>query len=110
MSDSIVIALIGVAGAIVGSIATVMGNLVIHFFKEWKDNKKDVPAKSLLLEMLSDEQYKWRSLETLMHVIGSNETKTKALLLELGARASEDGKSLWALKSRVPLNTLKNNA
>jgi hypothetical protein len=44
-----------------------------------------------------------RQLETLMHVIGANEDKTKALLLEVGARALEDGKPLWGPKSRNPL-------
>ena len=54
--------------------------------------------------MLGHNDYTWRKLDTLMHVIGADEEKAKRLLLELGARASEDGQSLWALKSRAPLN------
>lgn len=55
--------------------------------------------------MLNHKEHTWRKLETLMHVIGANDEKTKRLLLEIGARASEDGQNLWALKSRAPLNT-----
>lgn len=53
--------------------------------------------------MLSKKEYQWRELSTLMHVIGADEETTKRLLLEVGARASEDGKSLWGLVTRNPL-------
>jgi len=35
---------------------------------------------------------------TLSQVIGADEEKTKCLLLEIGARASEYGQALWTLK------------
>ncbi len=103
MSESVVIAFIGVAGAVIGSLATIAANVVNHCLTEKSESKKEQPAKELLTEMLNHKDYKWRRLETLMHVIGADEEKTKRLLLEVGARASEDGQSLWALKSRAPL-------
>jgi len=110
MSEPIIIALIGVAGAIVGSIATLSGNFLMHWLQEKAKEKKEEPARNLLIEMLNHNEHTWRKLETLMHVIGSNEETTKRLLLEVGARASEDGQALWALKSRAPLNKGNKNA
>jgi len=37
-----------------------------------------------------------------MHVIGADEATTKRLLLEIGARGSEDGQDLWGLLERNP--------
>jgi hypothetical protein len=81
------------------------GNFGMHWLKERSEAKKDEPGKKLLKEMLDHPEHKWRRLDTLMHVIGADEEKTKTLLLEIGARASEDGKRLWGLKSRNPLPT-----
>jgi hypothetical protein len=103
MSESIVIALIGVAGAVIGSVATVAVQLLSHHLEENAAAKRDKPRKDLLLEMLRLPNYRWRKLETLMHVIGSDEELTKRLLLEVGARASEDGQPLWGLIERNPL-------
>ena len=103
MSESIVIALIGVAGAVVGSVATMAASVLLHCMKERAAAKRDEPRKKLLLEMLENPQYQWRKLETLMHVIGADEKTTKYLLLVVGARASEDGQPLWGLTKRNPL-------
>lgn len=103
MSESITIALIGVAGAIIGSVATIAGSIVLHCMKERAAAKRDEPRKKLLLEMLENSEYQWRKLETLMHVIGADEKTTKNLLLVVGARASEDGQPLWGLVKRNPL-------
>ena len=105
MTESFVIALIGVGGAVIGSVATLAGNFLMHWLKNRDEKNKEKPARGLLTEMLNDREYTWRKLDTLKHVIGANEETTKRLLLEVGARASEDGKDLWALKSRAPLNS-----
>ena len=49
--------------------------------------------------MLEDDRFTdhWRKLDTLMHVIGANEETTKRLLLDIGARGSEDKQELWGL-------------
>jgi hypothetical protein len=103
MSESIVIALIGVTGAVIGSIATVAVQWLSHHLQEKAVAKRDEPRRDLLLQMLHSQKYQWRKLETLMHVIGSDEETTKRLLLEVGARASEDGQPLWGLIERNPL-------
>ena len=103
MSESIVIALIGVTGAVIGSISTVAVQWLRHYLQERSSAQRDKPQKDLLLEMLNNPKYNWRELTTLMHVIGSDEETTKRLLLEIGARASEDGKPIWGLIERNPL-------
>jgi hypothetical protein len=103
MSESITVALIGVMGAVVGSVATVATSVVTQCWQEHLASKRDKPRKDLLVNMLKNQQYKWRHLDMLMHVIGADEETTKRLLLEVGARASEDGKPLWGLVSRNPL-------
>lgn len=103
MSESVVIALIGVAGAVIGSIATVSVQWLSHHLQQCTAKKRDQPRKELLIKMLKSPEHKWRKLNTLMHVVGADEETTKRLLLELGARASEDGKPLWGLIERNPL-------
>ena len=97
-------AIVGLIGVIIGSLLTIIGNIVIHVLKEKSQNKKDKPRKDLLKEMLEDESYpeRWRKLDGLMHVIGANEETTKRLLLEIGARGSEDKQELWGLKKYHP--------
>lgn len=105
MSETVVVALVGLAGAIVGGVMTLAGNVLVHCLKERTEAMRDAPRKRLLLEMLQHSEHKWRNLETLAHVIGADAEATKRLLLEVGARASEDGKPLWGLTSRNPLPT-----
>lgn len=103
MSEPIVIALIGVTGAVVGSIATVAASLASNWWQDRAASAREKPSKDLLLRMLNKPEFRWRNLDTLMHVIGSDQATTKRLLLEVGARASEDGQPLWGLVSRNPL-------
>ena len=103
MSESIVIALIGIAGAVIGSVATIAGNVVLHCLRERTAAKREEPQRDLLVAMLKRSDYQWRKLDTLMHVIGTDEQTAKRLLLEVGARASEDGQPLWGLIARNPL-------
>lgn len=103
MSDGVVIALIGVFGAIIGSVATVATQLMAHCLHARSEEKKEGPRKALLKTMLNDPRWTWRELKTLRHVIGADEEATKKLLLDLGARASEDGQPLWGLIKRNPL-------
>ena len=95
--------MIGVAGAIVGSVSTIAAQFVSHCLQERSRKNNEKPKKQLLEKMLRSEKHTWRKLETLMHVIGTDEENTKRLLLSLGARASEDGKNLWGLIERNPL-------
>lgn len=103
LTDPIIISLIGVAGACIGSLATVASSIASQWFQQRLTEKADDPRRNLLREMLSHSEYEWREFETLRHVIGADEHTTKRLLLEVGARASENGKPLWGLISRNPL-------
>jgi len=103
VNEPTLIALIGFGGAVIGSIATMAGSVLLHCLKERAIAKRDAPRKQLLLSMLENRNHNWRSINTLMHVIGADESTTKSLLLEIGARASEDGQQLWGLIWRNPL-------
>jgi hypothetical protein len=101
--EKLSIAIIGLIGVVVGSVVSVVGTLLLHHLQEKSKAKSDTPRKKLLSDMLRDPQFDWRSLETLSHVIGADEETTKALLIQVGARASEDGKGLWGLLEKHPL-------
>lgn len=103
MSETIWIAFIGFSGAVIGSLATLAGTWLSHYLKEKTEAEKEKLRKDLLLKMLQDEAHEWLQLDTLQHVIGADEAMTKRLLIAIGARASEDGKPLWALIRRKPL-------
>jgi hypothetical protein len=96
------IALFGVFSLVVGAFLSAG----IEFFKfhleTSKQNKLDIARKKLLKRMLNEEQWPWRKLETLKHVIGADEQTTIRLLIELEARGSEDGQPLWGLISKNP--------
>jgi predicted acylesterase/phospholipase RssA len=87
-------------GAIVGSLSTV---LFTEYLKSRRADRLDAARQDLLTRMLQDKRFSWRKLETLAHVIGADENTAKRLLLEVGARASEDGSETWGLISRNPL-------
>ena len=65
MSESITIALIGVFGAVIGSIATLAGNWLMHWQKNRDERNKEKPARELLEEMLNHNEYTWRKLDRL---------------------------------------------
>ncbi len=96
-------AIVGLIGVIVGSVLTIIGNILMHRLKQRAEAKRGEPRRKLLKTMLEDQRFQWRKLETLMHVVGADEPTTKRLLLEIGARASEDGHNLWGLTKYHPL-------
>ncbi len=98
------IALIGVIGAIVGALLTLVGNIVLHWLQGRPKTKFDKKRKKILKEMLDDERFeeKWRNLSTLSAVIGATEEETKRLLVELGARGSEKADGKWGLIKNHP--------
>jgi hypothetical protein len=94
-----VYALIGAALGVLGSLGTTYLNARLS---QGKPDPVAEARKKLLLVMLEDGRFRWRKLQVLSHVIGADEDTTKKLLLEVGARASEDGQNLWCLVSRHP--------
>jgi hypothetical protein len=86
------------------------GAKLYQFFCAGLRSRKDKARKQLLRNMLEakNQAYpqRWRSLTTRMHVIGASEETTKRLLLEIGARASENGQDLWGLVKYHPLGSI----
>lgn len=97
------IALVGVVGAIAGSLLTLVGSFVLEWFKRKPQRDIDCARQKLLLQMLNDEAFQWRNLSTLAAVIGCDEEQTKKHLITIGARGSEKNDGKWGLISRHPL-------
>ncbi len=101
------IGLIGVIGAIVGSVLTILGNFAIEWFKNRHQRAIDKSRQSILKEMLEDKAFDWRDLSTLAAVVGCNEETTKHHLIAIKARGSEKNDGKWGLISRHPLKDIK---
>ncbi len=103
MYDTIIVALAGFIGTVFGAITAVSGHAFKRRLQGISSTQADRPRKALLRRMLQHKDHQWRQLRTLSSVIGADEETTKRLLLEIGARASEDGRPLWALIKNKPL-------
>lgn len=101
------IAFVGVVGAIVGSLLTIFGNIIVEFLKNKNERKIDKKRQEILKSMLEDAAFDWRTLETLAAVIGCDEEKTKNHLIAICARGSEKNDGKWGLISRHPLDQIK---
>ncbi|UTJ07166.1 hypothetical protein [Arcobacter roscoffensis] len=101
------IGLIGVIGAIVGSILTILGNFALEWFKSKSQKELDKSRQKILKKMLEDPSFEWRKLSTLSAVVGCDEEMTKHHLIAIGARGSEDNGGLWGLISRHPLEEIR---
>lgn len=103
------VAAIGLIGAVVGSLLTMLGNFAFHWFQTRNEQALRRTRKDLLEKLLKAKS--WRRVSTMSKVIGSTEEETKALLLECGARGSEkhrdDGEELWGLISVHPLKDVQ---
>jgi hypothetical protein len=102
------IAIVGVIGAVVGALLTLLGNILLHWLAGRKSNELDEARKKLLQRMLDLKA--WRRLSTLSRVIGADVDTTKRLLIEIGARGSEsprtDNEEVWGLISQHPLDKI----
>lgn len=103
MSENVTIAIVAACGVVAGSIFSTLGQIGIAVYHEWQAHRRNEDRRKLLRQMLNDSRHDWRCLDTLRHVIGCDADTTKQLLLEIGARASENGKDMWAYVSRHPL-------
>lgn len=103
------IAIIGIIGAIVGSLLTLIGNILLHCLKDQPKRNLDNKRKELLREMLNDERFheKWRNLSTLAAVIGTDEQEAKRLLIDIGARGSEKNDGKWGLIKNHPFPNIE---
>lgn len=101
------IALVGVIGAIAGSLLTLVGSFALEWLKRKPQRDIDYARQKLLLQMLSDKAFQWRNISTLAAVIGCDEEQTKHHLIAIGARGSEKTDGKWGLISRHPLSDIE---
>ena len=94
------IALIAAGGVAIGALIQVLGNFIHYHLQNNSKKKLDNERKKYLRLMLEKEEYKWRKISTLSAVIGTSDDETKRLLIEIGARGSENGNGSWGLISR----------
>jgi hypothetical protein len=108
--SSLVIAIVGVVGIIVGALFSVLGNVLLHYLQNKRKDTLDESRKDLLFKMLDNDRFpnKWRKLETLSRVIGADDETTKRLLIEIGARGSESEGNSWGLIKYHPLDKIEN--
>lgn len=102
------VAVIGLVGAIIGSLATIAGNILHHCLQSKPQRQLEKARKKILLQMLDDSRFadRWRKLTTLARVIGADEETTKRLLIDVGARGSENDDGLWGLIKYHPFNDI----
>jgi hypothetical protein len=91
-----------VVAAVIGALSAQGGILITEWARDYRSTRLDRSRIALLKKMLTDSRFEWRKLSTLAHVIGVDEENARRLLIECGARASEDGGDLWGLVSRHP--------
>jgi len=98
------IALVGLVGAIIGSVLTIFGNLILHKVKDKPQRELENSRISMLKTMLNDKRFsdKWRKLSTLSAVLGTDDQETKRLLFKAGARGSEKNDGKWGLVKHHP--------
>ena len=103
------IAVVGILGVFVGSLATMGGNLLLNWLQGRKQKSLDEARKRLLRQMLSERD--WRNLRTLSRVIGADYDETKRLLIAINARGSElpkdNNEEAWGLISKHPLDKVE---
>jgi len=93
------VAIIGLVGALIGSLLTILGNILLHWLKNRSQSKLDSQRITMLEKMLEDDRFpdKWRNLSTMSAVIGADENETKRLLIKAKARGSEKADGRWGL-------------
>ncbi len=103
------IAVVGILGVVVGSLATIGGNILLNWLQGRKQKSLDEARKGLLQQMLTERD--WRKLSTLSRVIGADYDETRRLLIAINARGSElpkdDHDEAWGLISKHPLSKIQ---
>jgi hypothetical protein len=99
---------LGLFGASFGSAITLAGQWCKHRWETSETRKRDDGRKALLRQMLDNPgPTGWRAMATMSGVIGANRDETARLLIDIGARASENGEDMWAYLNKKPLLSSK---
>jgi hypothetical protein len=91
-----------IIGGTVGVFGTWGTTWLNHYFAQSKKNKSEESAKKLLLSLLNGK-WRWRNIQVMANVVGTDEETVRRLLLEIGARGSMREPRLWGLVSRNPI-------
>ena len=95
---------IAFVSALIGS---VVGPVLLETYRRWQRERSWAkPRKRLLLRMLEDKKYRFKSIDRLARTTGCTHDECRGLLIELGARGAKlkSGREGWALISRAPLS------
>jgi hypothetical protein len=91
-------AIFGLAGVLVGGLLQLLAQQIATR----RSRRTDEARRELLRALLTDERWTWRKLERCRRVIGADDETTKRLLIEIGARGSQNDDVNWGLVSRNP--------
>jgi hypothetical protein len=75
----------------------VVNPILVSLYGIFGDVRRRRFQRKVLRKLLTDGRYEWRTLKSLSRSIREQETTTKELLTELGARASTSAKDVWTL-------------
>lgn len=101
-------ALIGLAGAVIGALAAIIGQVVTtrlkHHLETADKRKLDEQRQAYLLHLLTHRPpgIKWLKMSTLSRAIGATEEETARLLIAVNARGSTGQNNVWALIKDQP--------
>ncbi|WP_042955292.1 hypothetical protein [Pseudomonas sp. G5(2012)] len=98
------VGIIGLIGAVIGSLLTICGNILLHWLQGKPQKDLEKSRINMLKTMLKDPRFPqgWRKLTTLSAVIGASDEETKRLLVKAGARGSEANDGMWGLIDTHP--------
>ena len=104
-------------GGLIGGVLGVIGSIFSSYygprkFEEWKEKRRheklDGPRKRLLLDLLSGQKHKIRSIETLSRATGTEYDECRRLLIEIDTRGIKisGNREGWVLIKNKPLDNL----
>jgi len=100
----------GIIGGALGGMLGLLGTTITAYWgprklEQWRADRMDQPRKDLLLRLLEDEDFEFRTLDRLRIVSGTSEEECRRLLITIEARGVQlrGDKEGWALISRKPL-------
>ena len=105
-ATSLSVAVVGLMGTVVAALIIAGGTVLLYHLQDRHRRKLDRGRKEILLKMLRDERHpgRWRKISTMSRVVGADEEVTKRLLIDVGARGSEQDDGLWGLIEYHPFD------
>lgn len=60
---------------------------------------REYRQKRILMRLLSNARFEWRSMKSMCNAINEDQPTTQRLLIEIGARASTTDNNVWSLRA-----------